>query len=422
MKSKPSRIAFVFVQLLLVGSAVGSWQWAKTMSAAQRPTEQFPRHYRPVSQPPRTTPLVIAPLYDDPEVVSNEELAGVLAKIRPVFRPEEMKPNHVEHALRAWSIRAKFADERALSGEQLKDFLTDHGRYLASWGNKVQPLLQDRRDGVAIRWGKEDGASVHHDHWLACLTEAGVSLNEPIFTASQKSQTIADVLEQALADFRLDETEVEWSALAFGLWISPQKAWYTRTGREISFDLLAERLMRGHKRFGVCSGTHRVYSLMSLVRLDDEFQILSPARREDVLNHLRSVRDLIAVSQFPDGHWPSNWSAGATAVEHPIDDELFKQVIATGHHLEWLAIAPEELHPPREQILKAADWVIATTLAQTADDISQRYTFFSHVGNALALWRKTHPPDFWAAYYADRPEPPVEEPTPPKSDEQAEAH
>lgn len=202
----------------------------------------------------------------------------------------------------------------------------------------------------------------------------------------------------------------------------PQKSWYTRSGREISFDMLAERLMRGHKRFGVCSGTHRVYSLMALVRLDDEFQILSPAVRESVMNHLRSVRDLIAVSQFPDGHWPSNWSAGATAVEHPIDDELYKQVIATGHHLEWLAIAPEELHPPREQILKAADWVIATTLAQTSEDIAQRYTFFSHVGNALSLWRKTHPADFWASYYADRPEPPIEQPADQTSEEQAAAN
>ena len=37
-----------------------------------------------------------------------------------------------------------------------------------------------------------------------------------------------DVLQEALRDFRLDETEVEWSALAFGLWIAPQKTWTTR--------------------------------------------------------------------------------------------------------------------------------------------------------------------------------------------------
>lgn len=202
--SRQSRYAILTVQALLALAAIGSWQWGLRTSAAQRPRENFPRHYHPVAQPPRTMPLMIAPLYDDPEVVSDDELAGVLAKIRPVFPADQVKPNHVEHALRAWGIRAKFADPKAMSGEQLKEFLTDHGKFLASWGTAVPPLLQDRRDGVGIRWGKEDGASVHHDHWLACLTEAGVSLTEPIFTASQKPQTIADALDQALSDFRLD--------------------------------------------------------------------------------------------------------------------------------------------------------------------------------------------------------------------------
>jgi hypothetical protein len=171
----------------------------------------------------------------------------------------------------------------------------------------------------------------------------------------------------------------------------------------LSFDLLADRLMRGHKRFGVCSGTHRLYSLMVLLRLDDDHDILSDAMRERALQHLKSVRDLIAVCQFEDGHWPSNWSEGAKALSDPIEDELYKKVIATGHHLEWLAIAPQELHPPRDQILKAADWVIKTTTDQSASDISSRYTFFSHVGNALALWRKTHPADFWMKWQQDHP-------------------
>jgi hypothetical protein len=167
--------------------------------------------------------------------------------------------------------------------------------------------------------------------------------------------------------------------------------------------MLAERLMRGDKRFGVCLGTHRIYSLMVLVRLDDDQHLLSSETREAILAHLRQTRDLMVASQFEDGHWPSNWPDGAEALAKPVDDPLYKKVIATGHHLEWLAIAPEELHPPRETILKAAKWVIDTTISQTSDDIAERYTFFSHVGNALALWRKTHPADFWMKWEADHP-------------------
>ena len=362
----------------------------------------------------RQTPLTVEPLYDDVNVVSDEQLAAVLAKVQPRFWSKEdptkpvpgLKPNYVEHALRTWWIKAKFRDPQVMSGESLKDYLVDHGRWLAAWGDStrktVPSLIEDTPDGVSIRWGKEEGTSVHHDHWLACLTEAGVSLDEPVFTPNAR-KSVADVLQEALRDFRLDESEVEWSAMAFGFWIAPQKEWTTRTGRTISFDMLAERLMRGHKRFGVCSGTHRLYSLMVLIRLDDEYQILSAESRTLVMDHLRNVRDLISVSQFDDGHWPTNWADGADAISKPADDLLFKKVIATGHHLEWLAIAPKELHPPHEMILKAADWVIKTTIEQTDKDIGERYTFFSHVGNALALWRHTHPADFWMKWQAEHP-------------------
>ncbi|MEK6261607.1 MAG: hypothetical protein AABP62_23660 [Planctomycetota bacterium] len=401
----------LLVQLIVVVALVASWASASTVTRQQVLREVGGPRYSPVVAVPRETPLAIEPFYDDPEVVSDEELAAVLAKIRPKFPREKLKSNHVEHAMRTWWLNAKFHDPKVMSGEAMKDFLVDHGQFLAAWGDKVKPILQDRTDGVAIRWGKEECASIHHDHWLACLTEAGINLHDPVFTPSRRRE-IADVLQEALRDLRLDEAEVEWSALAFGLWIAPQKTWMTRAGRELSFDLLAERLMRGHKKFGVCSGLHRVYSLMVLVRLDDDHDILSDTIREQVMEHLRSVRDLMTVSQFPDGHWPSNWSEGADSVAKPINDELYKQVIATGHQLEWLAIAPKELHPPREQILKAADWVIKTTTEQSDSDILQRYTFFSHVGNALALWRKTHPTDFYMKWEAAHP-PVVEELDPP---------
>lgn len=409
---KTPRIAkeqFLVVQLIVVVAVVASFAAGSVETRQSIFNGVSGSRNAPAVSVPREHPLIIEPLYDEPEVVTDEELAAVLAKIQPRFPKDKLKPNYVEHALRTWWLKSRFADPKVMSGKAMEDFLTNHGAYLASWGEKIPPLLNDEGDGVAIRWGKEEGASVHHDHWLACLTEAGIGLHEIVSTPS-RNREISDVLQQALRDFRLDETEVEWSAMAFGLWIAPQKSWTSRDGRTLSFDLLAERLMRGHKRFGVCSGTHRLYSLIVLIRLDDEFDILSDSTHEQIMNHMRSVRDLIAVCQFEDGHWPSNWSEGADALKHPIDDELYKKVIATGHHLEWMAIAPQELHVSRDQILKAADWAIKTTTEQTAGDIAGRYTFFSHVGNALALWRKTHPADFWMKWQADHPEAGMEEP------------
>lgn len=353
----------------------------------------------------REAPLRVPGLYDAPELVSDAELAAVLKQVRPKFKQNHLKPNYVEHALRIWGVDATFADPEVMSGVQMQEFLTDHAKYLASWGEKIDPLLMENEAGVSIRWGKSEGASVHHDHWLACLTEAGIRLDEPVFVPSHRQKSIRDVLQQSLRDFRVDERETEWSALAFGLWLPPVRSWQTNDGRELSFDLLARRLLRGLKSQGVCHGTHRLYSMMLLVRLDDEFHILSPEIRGDILAHLGRIRDILKESQFADGHWPSNWPDGAAAVKAPIEDEQFRQVIATGHHLEWLAIAPEELHPPREQIHKAARWLIKTTTEQSEQAILEKYTFYSHVGGALALWRQTRPADFWRTWEAAHPEP-----------------
>ena len=396
-------MGFLVVQIIAGGAFAAAWA---ALSPAQ--SERFVEiaSGRVKYSPPkieREKPLVITTLYDEPSIVSDEELAAVLKQVQPRFSADNLRPNHVEHALRTWHVDAEFQDQRVMSGADMRDFLLDHGRFLLSWGPDVEPLLEDRPTGVYIRWGREKGASVHHDHTLACLSEAGVTLDQPVRTPGRPNTTLKQVIEQAIYDFDLDERETEWSAMGFGLWLPPQKEWVNSHRRRISFDMIARRQMRGHKTYGVCGGTHRVYSLMALVRLDDEFEILSDEVRAEALDYLKTVRDILMVTQFEDGHWPYNWPDGAHAVEHPETYDAYRDVISTGHHLEWLAIAPEELHPPREMIEKAADWIIENTTSKTQEEILDNYTFYSHVGNALALWRNTRAAVFWKQWEAEHP-------------------
>lgn len=356
---------------------------------------------------PRQRPLEIAPLVDRadlPGIVSEAELAYALQRVRPRFPRKELRPNLVEHALRTWGVEAQFDDPAILSGPEMAAFLTDHARFVDSWGAQVPELLEERPDGIAIRWGHYRSASVHHDHWLASLTEAGVSLDTPVYGPGRHDATIEDVLREALRDFRLDERETEWTAMAFGLWLAPTHAWTGSGGRRYSFDLIAERLMRGHGEKGVCSGTHRVYSLTLLLRLDDQFDaVLSNAVRKQVDAHLQGVRDAIRESQFEDGHWPGNWAEGKDAVTQPRTEPLSAQIIATGHHLEWQAIAPAHLRLSDAQNRKAVEWLLTTMRGHSDEQILQNYTFYSHVGNAFALWRKTRPTPFWREWNARPP-------------------
>lgn len=404
MKShKLSLKTVIAVQVLVVVAFCGAYTLGSKESQQKFDEVFLHQESFPEIKIERKVPLRIEPFYDDPSVVTDEELAAVLKQVRPKFPRKHLKPNHVEHALRTWSIHSTFQDPSIVSGIEMRDFLIDHARFLASWGDEASPLLVDEPAGVSIRWGSQVGGSVHHDHWLASLTEAGIHLDEPVFAPARRDMDINDVIQQSLRDFRLDEREVEWSAMAFGLWIPPVKQWKTTGGRAVSFDQIALRLIRGHKRFGVCVGTHRVYSLMLLIRLDDQFDILSDKVRGEAYAYLERVRDLISVCQFEDGHWPANWMEGKTALTDPEEIPEYKNVIATGHHLEWLAIAPRELHPPHEQIVKAAKWVIKNTTEHTEAEILQKYTFYSHIGNALALWRNTHSATFWHEWQKTHP-------------------
>jgi hypothetical protein len=355
-----------------------------------------------------STCAVVEPFYNDAEVVSDEELASVLKKIVPRFSRSHLRPNLVEHALRTWGSKIEFKNPDAISGPQMADFLTDNAKYLESWGDNNPPLLEPINDGIHVRWGGDLSSSVHHDHTLAALTEAGLPMDAPVFTSARAMQ-VRNVVAEALRDFHLDERETEWSAMSFTLWMAPQKttAWYNGEGRRITFDMVAERLMRNHKRDGVCLGTHRAYSLMLLIRLNEQYggDLITAETTSQIMKYLETTRDMIIASQSADGSWPANWTDGADAeAKGDPKEKISKRVIATGHHLEWLSIAPQELHPPREQILKAADWMVKNVAETPQAEIDQSYTFYSHVGKALAMWRKTSPAEFWAAWREQHPE------------------
>ena len=74
--------------------------------------------------------------------------------------------------------------------------------------------------------------------------------------------------------------------------------------------MLAERLMRNHKKHGVCLGTHRVYSLMALLRLHETYgnSLLSDTSVLNISHYLTDVQDLVIASQDTDGSWPPNWT------------------------------------------------------------------------------------------------------------------
>lgn len=349
---------------------------------------------------PNTEPLVITPLHDDPQIVSDDQLQRVLHKIRPAFRDVSTKLNTIDHALRLWTPRADFDDPDCLSGAELLGLLTDHRQYQQHWGPKTEPFLlaNTNFDSPYIEFRTRSGAesSSHVDHTLATLAESDIPLDYPVHTEDGEFPLRA-AFAFSFDAFRLNQTEYEWSALAFLHYLPHEKSWITKEGQRITWDMISERLMRQRLTQGSCYGTHRLHTLVCILRVDENHNILSTECRQEVTSYLKDVTRRLATTQHNDGYWTQGWpgeerDGPSTKSALPIDDRS-QRILATGHTLEWWALAPEELLPERERIILASQWLVTTIDGMSDAEVARAYTFLTHAARALSLWRGKFPPE-----------------------------
>lgn len=369
---------FLLVQVLIVsaGTAWASVQWRHRSAELALPTL-------------RSEPLTIRPTYDIPAVVSDEQLERTLLKLRPRNLGAKTKLNHIDHALRFWTPHAKFQDPAFFSGEDLRAILTDNRRFTALFGEKAAPLLIDTPFGVRVRVQEGLASSSHFDYTAGGLSEVGTPLDFPIVTPHRQT-TYRAMVEQVLHDFNLNQIEYEWSGLTMIAFLPPTKSWRTTEGQEISFDRLAQRMMREEMPRGVCFGNHRLHTLTMFLRIDDAEHVLSPAVRAEIIAFMQDMTGRLVRHQHSDGYWDGRWPnqpASSDAKDNLSGDANADRILATGHALEWWALAPKECHPPREVLAKAGQWMVRTVDNLTPEQTEAYFTYLSHAGRALALWR-----------------------------------
>jgi len=380
-------ILFAIAQLIIISGIVtaASIRWRDRQASRALP-------------PLRTESIVLRPLYDHPWMASDEQLEATLRKLYPRLRGPEPKINFVDHAYRIWGPDAMFDDPEALSGREMRDILLNHQQFTKVWPRTPAYLQKNKDDRWCIRTQEGLATASHTDHSLASITEAGIARDYPVIT-SEGPITFADLLETSLRDFSVDQMEYEWSIVAYTLFIPPTKTWVTSEGQRINFDTLAERLMREMLPNGVCLGNHRLAGLVTLLRVDAEVApILSPTMRKQIIAYLTVVSRQLVKTQHPYGYWDAGWIGTKPKVDEGEEavagDAARNRIIATGHILEWMAFAPEEVHPPRETLTRAAQWVIHAIEQQEISEIKEQYAFATHAANALALWRNTTPTEF----------------------------
>lgn len=347
---------------------------------------------------PQNLPLQVTPRYNVPEVVSDDQLQRVLHKLRPRLRHHNPVVNHLDHALRFWGIEAQFNDPECYSGLELRDVLLDYRQFSQAWEKGTKPLMQKTTYGLRPRLQSGPATASHVDHTLACLAETGTPLEYPVLIGpgEKGERSVNDLYQSAFKSFSLNQVEYEWSTLVFALYSPTERSWFTTEGQRISFDDLASRIMRQKLTQGVCAGNHRLHTLAMLLRIHEQQKLLSPAMQAQVTAHLHSVTQQLIAHQDADGSWDTNWD-GSSKPEGETQPARSRRILATGHALEWWAFAPESVHPPRETLVKAGQWLVKTVDEMTDREIAASYTFLSHAGRSLALWRGKFPAQVYRA-------------------------
>ena len=313
---RPRLAGFVVLQIVLLSALLGTVGYRWSLLRAERQMPQL-----------RAEPLHVAPLYDYPVVISDEQLRQVLLALRPRFRGADTNINSVDHALRFWGVEATFDDPAYMSGEQMRQLLTDHRRFAEVYGDDTLPLLiDDPSGGVKVRFMEGARSASHYDHTIAGLAEVGTPLDFPVVTPTQQTDFRA-MLVQSLRDFSLNQLEYEWSALTYTLFLPPTETpadgellhWYSTEGQRIDFDLLADRIMRQEMPQGVCAANHRLHALVMMLRVDEEeVRILTPEARQQIIDYLKQITQILIENQNPAGYWTMAWPDGPDAGRQPI--------------------------------------------------------------------------------------------------------
>lgn len=349
-------------------------------------------------------PRTISPRYDDPRVVTDQQLVAVLERVKPPTG--QPNTNNMLHALRLWGPEADFFDPQIPTGPLMRQYFLDDAVFQRLNGPQTPPLFTLVDGHIQVRsWQNRDPdrttSSYHQNDLLATLAETGVTVQTPLVTRNGAS-TVGALLQDTMRDFHLNQQEYEWSTISYARYLFPRQGWRNQYGERMDLDGIVAELIEPPLHFGPCNGLHRLEAMAVLYRADEQAQAIPPQLRQRMLRHMGRVSSLLIAAQSPAGYWTRQWPTGAAAADDA-QASMLDRILVTGHHLEWLALAPENVQPPRETIVRAAQWLVRAMEEEDPERVLQYYGPYTHAARALCLWRSRDPYQAWQAHPANQP-------------------
>lgn len=358
----------------------------------------------------RNEPIRLKPSGDFSHLVSDEQLCIALSSALPHWHPPVIPALY--HELLLWGPRAHFSTEinglvwdgRETTQIILSDSLCRDRTVQLGGSYLLDSPFGIRVVGLGSADAEDARGEAHFGQLLKVLAQSGIPLNTPVTTESGRVGTVEDMLRDALFRFSVVR-ENEFMAIPVALWIPPSKSWTDQFDVVHTFDELIESLIAQPVEESACAGCHIPYAVAVILHVDGEHQILAPSGRRKAMEWLASISAKLAERQLiASGSWDGAWSGtGVNSQKLAMlygGSEFLARIAVTGHHLEWMAIAPEEVIP--------ASAVIRFAICGLIEDIKslppwEKQPFktvlpCAHAARSLCLLRNVDPFEVWCRF------------------------
>ncbi|HUE15133.1 MAG TPA: hypothetical protein VMR25_13265 [Planctomycetaceae bacterium] len=224
----------------------------------------------------------------------------------------------------------------------------------------------------------------HLDQLLAACAEVEAPLGLSIDTESG-AVTIGELLDASRRNFERSQ-ELYWTLVAYCGYLPEEAHWTNRFGESCSYESMVGDILSKSPDEGSCGGTHKQYALAYLLSRSASGDILTADLRRRCEDYLRRSSETLENTQLANGAWSPSWAklADAESGSEPLVFTVEQLVRITGHHLEWICLAPRRLRPS-DSAVSAAIRFLATAIDRADLSAMQKdYCAYSHAACVLA--------------------------------------
>lgn len=340
-----------------------------------------------------SSPFRMTSYFVSPMEIGAERLAAIRRLSYPLH--QGMTASLALHALMSHGIDAQFDHPNIRSGEDLWRAVTDDAAGIVMFGS---PTLIQTRHGVrsAIIVDDPRAREHHRDQLLAVMAKLGSPLATPL-RVQNEDFTLKDLLTDSIANYTVNQIEIEWTALAYALYLPPQRSWTNKFGETFSFDDLAERVLSRNLGSASCCGSHVVWAMIAMVQVDTaRGPILSKENCKRLKVRIEQCVASALETQNDDGSWGADWSRGESMPESPQQfamdaDSLSNRLVATSHIPQWMLTLPPGVRLPDRNLHLAGEWLLRV-LDGVSDEAFAR-DHYCPVSHAAALLSQLSEPE-----------------------------